>query len=129
MANRVTEAEVRNIMNDMDSAVASATVTACITAANALVTAVCTGLGTALAKEVERWLSAHFVAIGDMKIASQSANGASESYQHAVAIGLNVTMYGQQAIALDTTGGLASVANTGARKTTYLKVLAPDTTD
>jgi len=56
---------------------------------------------------IERWLAAHFYAVRDMRRSDEKAGSVSESYQYHVGAGLESTMYGTQAIALDTKGGLA----------------------
>jgi len=108
MANRVTSDEVKEIINtsltDID---------AFITAANILVTyhlASETDMTTDLLKETERWLSAHFVAIRDPKIKSESVDGAAASYESGqLGMSLKFTSYGQQALLFDVTGKLSSI--------------------
>ena len=56
--------------------------------------------------EIERWLSAHFTAIRYTRSSSEKIGPVSEGYQYKVDLDLRVTMYGQQAIVLDTTGTL-----------------------
>lgn len=79
-----------------------------IATANSLVTERCVPLGydDERLELIERWLSAHFYSIRDKVVSSESAKGVSQSYQYAVALGLNVTIYGQQAKLLDTKNGL-----------------------
>lgn len=103
MANRVTEAEVRMIC-EVDTAITGATFDVFISAANILVNGI-VGLPAATLKEIERWLSAHFVSIRDQRVSSESA-GVSQSFQVSLGLNLQVTMYGQQALMLDTTGYL-----------------------
>lgn len=55
---------------------------------------------------VERWLSAHFYAMRDPRPTSEKAGPVAEDYQSAVALGLNASHYGQQAMLLDTSGTL-----------------------
>ena len=57
-------------------------------------------------KEIERWLSAHFAAIRYTRTSSESIGEVKESYQYKVDLDLRCTMYGQQAIILDTSGAL-----------------------
>lgn len=81
-----------------------------IETANAIVTDICAPLGyddTRL-ELIERWLSAHFYRIRDQAIASEAAGSVSETFQYKIALDLKQTQYGQQAIALDTKGGLAA---------------------
>ena len=62
-----------------------------------------------LLKEVERWLAAHFSAVNNdnMTADSEDVDKASIKYQYKVDLRLDVTMYGQQAMILDTSGALA----------------------
>ncbi len=72
------------------------------------------GLSVARLKTIELWLSAHFVAVAEERGAlTRSKKGASEEeYEIKVGTGLNMTRFGQQAMALDTTGALAESAAT-----------------
>lgn len=56
---------------------------------------------------IEKWLAAHFLAIRDPRFASETTGPASASYQQQVGLNLGLTPYGQQAMLLDTKGGLA----------------------
>jgi len=57
---------------------------------------------------IERWLSAHFYSTASPRSSSEKAGTAAESYQYKVDLYYASTMYGQQALALDTSGCLAS---------------------
>lgn len=57
---------------------------------------------------IETWLAAHFAAIADMRRAMEKAGDVSESFQHKLDLRLDVTMYGQQAMILETEGALAA---------------------
>lgn len=59
--------------------------------------------------EIERWLAAHFTAIRYTRTSSESISSVTESYQHKLGLDLRCTMYGQQAIILDTTGALSRI--------------------
>lgn len=111
---RVSSDEVKEII-EVDSTITD--ITPFITAANLLVTKECTAssLTAALLKEIERWLAAHFVAIRDMRRASEKAGTVGENFQHSLGLNLQVTMYGQQALMLDTSGALAALSSGGAR--------------
>ena len=124
MALRVTTDEVREII-PLESSFTDAMVTAMITGANVVVTEVCTdsSLDTAHLKEIERWLSAHFCAIRDMRAATEKTGPASISFQYKVDLRLDVTMYGQQAMIIDTSGALARL-NKG--KKVKMQLLNPD---
>lgn len=66
------------------------------------------GLAEELLVEIERWLSAHFLAIFDQRVHKESVGGEwSAEYQGKTTMGLEATTYGQQALALDISGGLA----------------------
>lgn len=59
---------------------------------------------------IEKWLSAHFYACSNPRLASESIGGViSESYQQKVDLGFHLTSYGQQAMLLDTSGTLAAM--------------------
>lgn len=105
---RVTEAEVKEII-DVDEDLTS--ILAHIMSANILVTKV---LGTAgleedHLKEIERWLSAHFVAIQDQREKRVDTGEGKVEYWGKVGLGLDFTSYGQQVKVLDTTGKMADL--------------------
>lgn len=64
-------------------------------------------------KEIERWLSAHFLAIRDMRASDEKAGKVSMSYQYKLGLNLQVTMYGQQAMMLDSSGYLSRLNKDG----------------
>jgi len=109
MANLVTTAEVEAIISIDSNVIAD--LTPFIDAAHLIVSEELDdsslGLSDARKKEIERWLSAHFAAISDMRSAEEGVReAATQLFQHKVDLGLNVTMYGQQAQLLDTSGTL-----------------------
>lgn len=115
MSTRVTEQDVKQIID---------TDVHCepfIIAANSIVTAKLStsGLSAEVLFEIERWLSAHFVAIKDPRPVSESIGGASVSFGSALGKGLEATMYGQQVKILDTTGTLATIGQRKARMHVY----------
>ncbi len=57
---------------------------------------------------VERWLSAHYYAIRDIRPASEKAGPVSENKMYKVDLNLAVTIYGQQAMTIDISGLLAA---------------------
>lgn len=72
-----------------------------------------TDLTTDLLTEIELWLAAHFAAIRDPRVQQESVAGEwSATYQGKTGEGLRATTYGQQAIALDTTGKLGQLDST-----------------
>jgi hypothetical protein len=89
-----------------------------ITAANLMVSDVLSGSGqsSALLKEIERWLSAHFVAIddGSARRKSEEIGDASAEYEGKTDMGLKFTRYGQQVLLMDTSGLFAQVGMKGA---------------
>ena len=101
---RTTDTLVRQIF-DVDPTITD--LTAFINAAHNLVNAKCTGITEENATEVETWLAAHFLGIRDLRPASETAKGVGQTYQHRVDLGLSCTEYGQMAMQLDETGGLA----------------------
>lgn len=105
---RVTVAQVQEIIS---TKLLPETINAAINTAHHLVDAklASSGLGTDLLTDIELWLSAHFVAIRDPRSKSESIGDYSTTYQGNTDMGLNATTYGQQAIALDYTGTLASM--------------------
>lgn len=105
MAIRTTAAEVRAII-DIDSTITD--LTPFITAASAVVDAQCSSLDDATAAIVETWLSAHFVTIRDNRVSSETAGPTAQNYQYKLGLGLDCSMYGQTAMQLDSSGGLAA---------------------
>ena len=83
-----------------------------IAIANELVTEVC---GEAHAETrltlIETWLTAHFYAIRDNRLASEDLNfmELGLKYQYKLGLNLQVTMYGQQVLIMDTSGGFANL--------------------
>jgi hypothetical protein len=58
---------------------------------------------------IETWLAAHFYAIRDMRPSQEHAGSVGQSFMHRVDLGFANTQYGQQAIMLDTNGGLLTL--------------------
>ena len=118
MANRVTVAEVKQIMDSVDSSLSDANFTIHINAANRIITKLVTAseMSTADLKECERWLSAHFVAMGADPIANmERAATVEQRLDHKLDLGLNNTRYGQMAMMIDTSNALSS-SNKGRKK-------------
>jgi hypothetical protein len=80
-----------------------------IEVASALVDEVCepAGYNATRLELIERWLAAHFYAVRDPRAEMEQADTIRAQYETKVDLGLNVTRYGQQAMLLDTAGGLA----------------------
>lgn len=109
MPVRTTDGAVRKLM-DLDDDFDTAPF---IEAANSLVNDVCTGSGYSDSKLelIERWLSAHMCAILDPPANIETADQVTAHYDSKVALGLNLTRWGQQAMRLDTDGNLAGLDN------------------
>lgn len=110
MANRVTATEVKAIMDGVT--LADSVIDSYITGANELVThnLGSSSLPVGILKEIERWLSAHLVAITrERQAKKEGAGGASIEYTGEWGSGLRSTSFGQMAMALDTTGTLAGL--------------------
>ena len=108
MANRVTVAEVKGILDDTE--LTDIVIGHFITGANSIITAALAsaGLGAALMKEIERYTAAHLISITrDRMAAKEGAGGASITYTGTYGQGFNSSSYGQTAIAFDTSGILA----------------------
>ena len=108
MAVRTTAVAI-NLIIEID---ANISLTPFIEAANALVTECCSGSSTYDATRlelIERWLSAHFYTVRDMRAESEKAGSVAEKKQSKVDLGFNTSHYGQMAMRLDTEGGLAAL--------------------
>lgn len=81
-----------------------------IDTANSLILDHCMGKGYSEAKLelIERWLAAHFFAVKFPRATAEKAGPVGENFQSKVDLALNVTHYGQQAMLLDSAGGLAN---------------------
>lgn len=79
--------------------------------ANALVTEVCVpaGYDDTRLELIERWLSAHFYRIRVPTVDFEKADVVAERRAIKVGYGFDQTTYGQQALRLDTAGGLAKL--------------------
>jgi hypothetical protein len=108
MASRVTPTEVKAIIN---TSLTDSAIDAYITSANSMVTnAVTCGLGAAVLKEIERWLTAHLIAITKQRQTTKEKLGeAAVEYAGTFGEGLKSTSWGQMALDLDACGGLAKL--------------------
>lgn len=112
MANRVTEAEVLEILPAGTSLV-EATVLPFATSANTFVTANLgdKSLSDDLLKEIERWIAAHMIAMSkEQQIKEAGAGGAVVKYTGYWSYKLLATNYGQVAVSLDTSKTLEAIA-------------------
>jgi hypothetical protein len=88
-----------------------------IATANQIVSNVCGGSGYSdgyvgsLMELIERWISAHLYTIFDNQLSMAKAGTVAVGYQYKVALGLNNSMYGQQAMILDYDLNLAKLEN------------------
>lgn len=104
---RATDTEVRKIVDVSDDVT---DLTPFISAANMLVEAKC---GDSSYTEdqltvIENWLAAHFVAMRDPRLSSESA-GISVGYQNKIDMFLALSHYGQMAMTLDYDGNLTAL--------------------
>ena len=104
---RVTPTEVGEIV----AVKATIGVDPFIDVANNMVDDVCldSGYTDAKLKLIELWLSAHFYAVRDPRVDMEKAGSVSQKFQYEVDLNLAVTVYGQQAMVIDTDGNLAKV--------------------
>lgn len=119
---RVTTAEVKEIIKIDSNIVPDVNIAAFITAANRLTTDALgtSGLASATLKEIERWLAAHFITAADRRSLEEEADEIRQKFTVKVGLGLRNSHYGQAAIALDTTGILAQIADgKGANETVF----------
>jgi len=110
MAFRTTQALVLSIVDfDCDEI----DLAPFILTANLLVTLKCTNSGYSdiQLELIERWLSAHFACIQYPRVTEEQAGPVMEKTQFKVDLALDVTVYGQQAKAIDTAGNLAGMQN------------------
>lgn len=59
---------------------------------------------------IETWLAAHFYSVRDMRPSVEKAGEVSVSFTQNPGFNLMLTSHGQQALALDTRGGLAALS-------------------
>ena len=115
MSVRTTAEDVQGII-EVDASIIpdDASMLPFITVANELVTEYCVGQGytDARLELIERWLSAHFYTIRDMRAESEKAGPVSAKYQSKVDLGFDSSHYGQTAMRLDTQGGLSRLNKT-----------------
>lgn len=107
MANRVTADDVKEIL---DTDLTDTRIDAFITGANVFVTKILgnKNLGVDLLKEIERWLSAHYIAATiNRQAIEQVAGPVEQKFSDVFGKNLDSTTYGQTAQGLDPTGLLA----------------------
>lgn len=106
---RVTVDEVREIF---ETTMIDAEITAAIKLANTMIAALnlsANGVDETTLDSIELLLSAHYCALKDPRTRNESISGeVSVKFQGKADMGLNATHYGQNALALDFSGSLAS---------------------
>lgn len=117
LPGRTTATAVKGII----TTVVSANLDPYIDSANELVTEVCASqlaadgvtafYSTARLELIERWLAAHFYTIFDPRSASEKVSVITQRLQGKIDLGLDSSLYGQNAMRLDTKGGLAAMNN------------------
>jgi hypothetical protein len=107
---RTTAAAVKLII-EVDEDI-SADLVPFIEFANELVTEVCAPVGYTAGRleMIERCLAAHFYAVRDPRAGSETAGTVATTYKFNVGLMLQGTKEGQQALMLDTAGGLARLS-------------------
>lgn len=113
---RTTVDDVRAIIS---TTLEDATITNIIGSASTLLDSLTdmSGLSVALLTEIERWMSAHMIAITWERTAkNEGAGGASIEYAGNFGTGFASTQYGQMAITLDTTGTLKTLDVDGEKR-------------
>lgn len=109
MATRIDPDGVKEII---DTDLTDPRIQAFIDGANQIVTKVLgsEGLTEALLKEIERWLSAHYIAATfERQAIHEVAGPAEQKFSDVFKSGLDSTTYGQTAKSLDPTGGLSNL--------------------
>jgi hypothetical protein len=110
MAVRVTATQVKAIM---DTELTDAQVDAYIVSANVMVNEIMgTTEVTDVLTELERWLSAHLIAITrERQAAKEGAEEASITYTGKYGMALQSTSYGQMVLTLDVSGAFANASD------------------
>lgn len=115
--SRTTSAAVEAVLQGDYDSTASPPLSPFIETASAVVDRVATcatrkswALSSTELELIERWLAAHFYCQGDPAYVARSTAGASGSFTGQFGMGLDNTRYGQQALAMDTSGCLAALA-------------------
>jgi len=110
---RVTATEVKAIMDGVT--LADSIVDSYIISANTLVNSALGTAETDLLKEIERWTTAHLIAITrERQAVKEGAGGASIEYAGKFGEGLKSTSFGQTVLVLDTSGKMAALGGKSA---------------
>lgn len=124
----VTDAEVRTICSELPTTTNATTFinVAHITMCEVFLTV--TTVSDARLKLIQLYLASHFAAVSNPVTSFEGTGKLQESAQFKVDLGLNFTKYGQQAIALDTSGTLRGMI-TGRRTQPQILSLDPTSTE
>lgn len=108
-----TALEVQSILADEYDALIAPSLDPFIETANQLIEEVCAPAGYTVGRlaEIEKYLAAHFYSVTKPRLESEGVGPIQNRIQSKVDTGLKVTHWGQQAIVLDTAGGLARLAS------------------
>lgn len=111
MANRVSEKQVKEII---DTELTESEIKPFVITANKLVTATLANedYSDDILQEIELYLAAHFVAIRDPRVKSETVGQVSVSYHGQSGMGLEHTPQGQQVLLLDYNGVLRKALET-----------------
>ncbi len=111
MPIRVTADEVREIMDGLTAT--NPIISTFITAASAVIDKVFANdseIGDTLKKELERWLTAHMLAMSISRTAAKEKLGEADvTYTGTYGMNLLATLYGQTVLTLDITGKMSNV--------------------
>ena len=99
-----TDADIRAIM-DVDPSITD--LSPFLTAASIIIMDHCPAMPADRGAVVEAWLAAHLLVSRDPRVSNESAGGVSQAFQYSIGTGLGFSVYGQNAMLLDPTGGLA----------------------
>lgn len=108
MSLRCTEEEIKAII---DTTLENEQVVRFHQAASTLIDSTLTaeGYSADLLKEIEIWLSAHFLAARDPRVRKEKFGDANATYQGKDGMGLKSSDYGQRVLLLDFNGVLAAI--------------------
>lgn len=104
----VSVSDVREII---DTSLEDGDVKAFINVAHHQVEQLPTTVPEVIKTDIEKYLSAHFLALKDKRVESEDVGDVSYDYAGDTGMGLEATQYGQQARDIDPSGGLAQLQN------------------
>jgi len=68
---------------------------------------------------IKVWLAAHFISVADKRVKEESADGIRTVFEGKTEMGLDATIYGQQAKMIDPTGMLSKIGRTDRKRLNY----------